>query len=167
VYDDALASQSFVPAHRRGLGMVFQDNVLMPFLSAVDNVAYPLTNRAVDKSVARKRAHDAMSDHGIGNLGAMMPHQLSGGQQQRVGLVRALIDIPRLVLLDEPFAALDADARRDVRVWLRTQLGQLPGSKFVVTHDSQDVEQLCDREITLVQQPNQQSGLRSVATIIR
>jgi molybdate transport system ATP-binding protein len=147
VFDD-VNRQIFVPAHLRNVGMVFQDNVLLPFLSALDNV-------------------NAMGQHGIGHLIQMKPTQLSGGQQQRVALVRALMNNPQLVLLDEPLSALDADARREVRSWLRDQLKSLPGTKFVVTHDQIDIAELCDREIAFVQQQPQLLGNETQTTIVR
>ena len=159
--------QVFVPAHLRNVGMVFQDNVLLPFLSALDNVAYPLMATGIGRQQAQQLAIDAMGQHGIGHLSQMKPTQLSGGQQQRVALVRALINKPQLVLLDEPLSALDADARREVRRWLRDQLKSLPGTKFVVTHDRLDIAELCDREIAFTQPQSQLLGNETQTTIVR
>ena len=159
--------QIFVPAHLRNVGMVFQDNVLLPFLSALDNVAYPLMATGVGRQQAQQLAIDAMDQHGIGHLAQMKPTQLSGGQQQRVALVRALINKPQLVLLDEPLSALDADARREVRRWLRDQLKSLPGTKFVVTHDRLDIAELCDREIAFTQPQSQLLGNETQTTIVQ
>ena len=170
VLDSALDSadrQVFVPAHLRNVGMVFQDNVLLPFLSALDNVAYPMMATGVGRQQAQQLAIDAMDQHGIGHLAQMKPTQLSGGQQQRVALVRALINKPQLVLLDEPLSALDADARREVRSWLRDQLKSLPGTKFVVTHDRLDIAELCDREIAFTQPQSQLLGNETQTTIVR
>ena len=174
VLDSALDSASdnadrqiFVPAHLRNVGMVFQDNVLLPFLSALDNVAYPMMATGVGRQQAQQLAIDAMGQHGIGHLAQMKPMQLSGGQQQRVALVRALINKPQLVLLDEPLSALDADARREVRRWLRDQLKSLPGTKFVVTHDRLDIAELCDREIAFTQPQSQLLGNETQTTIVR
>jgi ABC-type sulfate/molybdate transport systems ATPase subunit len=157
--------QIFVPAHLRNVGMVFQDNVLLPFLSALDNVAYPLMASGIGRQQAQQLAIDAMGQHGIGHLAQMKPTQLSGGQQQRVALVRALINKPQLVLLDEPLSALDVDARREVRSWLRDQLKSLSGTKFVVTHDLVDIAELCDREIAFMQP--QLLGNETQTTIVR
>ena len=174
VLDSALDSaldnadrQVFVPAHLRNVGMVFQDNVLLPFLSALDNVAYPMMATGVGRQQAQQLAIDAMDQHGIGHLAQMKPMQLSGGQQQRVALVRALINKPQLVLLDEPLSALDVDARREVRRWLRDQLKSLPGTKFVVTHDLVDIAELCDREIAFMQPQSQLLGNETQTTIVR
>ena len=164
LFDDVV-NQIFVPAHLRNVGMVFQDNVLLPFLSALDNVAYPLMSTGVGRQQAQQLAIDAMGQHGISHLAQMKPTQLSGGQQQRVALVRALINKPQLVLLDEPLSALDVDARREVRSWLRDQLKSLPGTKFVVTHDLVDIAELCDREIAFMQP--QLSSNETQTTIVR
>jgi ABC-type sugar transport system ATPase subunit len=166
VFDD-VNRQIFVPAHLRNVGMVFQDNVLLPFLSALDNVAYPVMATGIGRQQAQQLAINAMGQHGIGHLIQMKPTQLSGGQQQRVALVRALMNKPQLVLLDEPLSALDADARREVRSWLRDQLKSLPGTKFVVTHDQIDIAELCDREIAFVQQQPQLLGNETQTTIVR
>ena len=164
---DDVDKQIFVPAHLRNVGMVFQDNVLLPFLSALDNVAYPLMASGIGRQEAQQLAIDAMGQHGIGHLAQMKPTQLSGGQQQRVALVRALINKPQLVLLDEPLSALDVDARREVRSWLRDQLKSLPGTKFVVTHDLVDIAELCDREIAFMQPQLQLLGNETQTTIVR
>ena len=166
VFDD-VNRQIFVPAHLRNVGMVFQDNVLLPFLSALDNVAYPVMATGIGRQQAQQLAINAMGQHGIRHLIQMKPTQLSGGQQQRVALVRALMNKPQLVLLDEPLSALDADARREVRSWLRDQLKSLPGTKFVVTHDQIDIAELCDREIAFVQQQPQLLGSETQTTIVR
>jgi ABC-type sugar transport system ATPase subunit len=166
VFDD-VNRQIFVPAHLRNVGMVFQDNVLLPFLSALDNVAYPVMATGIGRQQAQQLAINAMGQHGIRHLIQMKPTQLSGGQQQRVALVRALMNKPQLVLLDEPLSALDADARREVRSWLRDQLKSLPGTKFVVTHDQIDIAELCDREIAFVQQQPQLLGNETQTTIVR
>jgi ABC-type sulfate/molybdate transport systems ATPase subunit len=166
VLDDP-SKNIFVPAHKRKLGMVSQFDDILPFLNAQDNIAFPLMAAGMDRATSRVQAIEAMEKHGIRALAQMKPTQLSGGQRQRVGLVRGLIGESKIVLLDEPFSMLDELARSEVRFWLRSRLDELPGPKFIVTHDRQDVEQLCDREMALEQRPNQHSGLRSVATTVR
>lgn len=164
---DDVDRQIFVPAHMRNVGMVFQDNALLPFLSALDNVAYPLMASGIGRQKARQLAIDAMEQHGIGHLAEMKVMQLSGGQQQRVALVRALLGRPQMILLDEPLSALDEDARREVRIWLKSQLRALPGTKFVVTHDRLDIAELCDREIALTQAEVQLMDGDHQTTIVR
>ena len=164
---DEIDRQVFVPAHMRNVGMVFQDNALLPFLSALDNVAYPLMASGIGRQEAQQLAIDAMGQHGIGHLAQMKPAQLSGGQQQRVALVRALIGKPQIVLLDEPLSALDSDARREVRKWLTAELKALPGTKFVVTHDRLDIAEFCDREIAFMQSQSGSLGDETQTTIVR
>ena len=140
--DDA-ETDEFVQAHQRNVSMVFQNETLLPFLSVRDNIAFPLRMSGMSRSQAREVASDAISSHGLSKLADLMPKDLSGGQAQRVALVRAF------VLLDEPLSALDENARPELRKFLREKLSAISGNKFVVTHDRQDVEQICDREIHL------------------
>ena len=147
-YDDA-TTDIFVPANRRGVSMVFQNETLLPFLSVCDNIAFPLRMSGMSRSKSREVARDAISSHGLSKLADLMPNDLSGGQAQRVALVRAFINTPKIILLDEPLSALDENARPELRKFLREKMSEISGYKFVVTHDRQDVEQICDREIHL------------------
>ena len=147
-YDDA-TTDIFVPADRRGVSMVFQNETLLPFLSVCDNIAFPLRMSGMSRSKSREVARDAISSHGLSKLADLMPNDLSGGQAQRVALVRAFINTPKIILLDEPLSALDENARPELRKFLRERMSEISGYKFVVTHDRQDVEQICDREIHL------------------
>ena len=147
-YDDA-TTDIFVPADRRGVSMVFQNETLLPFLSVCDNIAFPLRMSGMSRSKSREVARDAISSHGLSKLADLMPNDLSGGQAQRVALVRAFINTPKIILLDEPLSALDENARPELRKFLREKMSEISGYKFVVTHDRQDVEQICDREIHL------------------
>ena len=147
-YDDA-TTDIFVPADRRGVSMVFQNETLLPFLSVCDNIAFPLRMSGMSRSQSREVARDAISSHGLSKLADLMPNDLSGGQAQRVALVRAFINTPKIILLDEPLSALDENARPELRKFLREKMSEISGYKFVVTHDRQDVEQICDREIHL------------------
>lgn len=147
-YDDA-TTDIFIPANRRGVAMVFQNETLLPFLSVRDNIAFPLRMSGMSRSQSREVAQDAISSQGLTKLSDLMPSDLSGGQSQRVAIVRAFINTPKLVLFDEPLSALDENARTELRKFLRERMSQISGYKFVVTHDRQDVEQICDREIHL------------------
>ncbi len=147
-YDDA-TTDIFIPANRRGVAMVFQNETLLPFLSVRDNIAFPLRMSGMSRSQSREVAQDAISSQGLTKLSDLMPSDLSGGQSQRVAIVRAFINTPKLVLFDEPLSALDENARPELRKFLRERMSQISGYKFVVTHDRQDVEQICDREIHL------------------
>ena len=148
VYDDA-ATDEFVYAYERQSSMVFQNETLLPFLSVRDNIAFPLRMSGMSQSQSREVARDAISSHGLSKLADLMPRDLSGGQAQRVALIRTFISVPKIVLLDEPLSALDENARPELRKFLREKMSEISGYKFVVTHDRQDVEQICDREIHL------------------
>jgi molybdate transport system permease protein len=123
--------------------------VLFAHLSAVDNAAYGLRARGMSRRRAREQAAGALARLGVGDLRDRRPGQLSGGQAARVALARALAPDPDLVLLDEPLAALDADARDDVRRLLRTTLAGGRAPVLLVTHDPVDVVALADRVVVL------------------
>jgi molybdate transport system ATP-binding protein len=110
VLEDAAARIRLVPEHRR-VGVVFQDYLLFPHLTARENVAFGLRARGVDRAAARARADEALERMGLAEHADKRPAALSGGQAQRVALARALVTEPRLMLLDEPLAALDAGTR--------------------------------------------------------
>ncbi|MCU1375473.1 MAG: transporter ATP-binding protein [Actinomycetia bacterium] len=148
VVDDATAG-TFVPPQQRPIGMVFQDHLLFPFLSARDNVAFALRARKVPKAEALRRADAWLARVGLDDRGGARPSELSGGQAQRVALARAIVSEPRVLLLDEPLAALDAGARIDVRRELRDHLDQSTGARLIVTHDPIDASILADRVVIL------------------
>jgi len=140
---------TFVPPERRSVGMMFQDGRLFPFLDARDNVAFALRSRGVAKREARARAQVWLDQLGLAGRASARPATLSGGEAQRVALARALVGQPRVLLLDEPLAALDAAARVAVRRDLRTHLAAAPGARILVTHDPVDAAALADRVIVL------------------
>ena len=163
VLDDPTASV-FVPPEQRPIGMVFQDYLLFPHLDAAENVAFGLRARGVGRAEARRQAAAWLARVGLAEHVAARPLRLSGGQQQRVALARALATTPRVLLLDEPLAALDAATRRDIRHELRGQLDALEGSALLVTHDPVDAYALADRVLVLADgQVLQGGGLRDVA----
>ena len=148
VLEDAAAGVR-VPAHRRPVGVVFQDLRLFGHLSAIDNVAFGLRSRGLDRRAARERANQWLERLGVGGSGADRPDRLSGGQAQRVALARALVGEPRLLLLDEPLAAVDAAARAEVRAELQHHLAHVRGVRLVVTHDPVEAMLLADRLVVL------------------
>jgi molybdate transport system ATP-binding protein len=146
---DDPAHNIWVPPERRPIGVVFQDHVLFPHLSALDNVAFGLRAHHVRRSHARRQARTWLERMGLAEHADARPRQLSGGQAQRVALARALVGSPRLLLLDEPLAALDATTRIDIRRDLRRHLDAFPGPRLLVTHDPIDAMALADRVIIL------------------
>jgi len=134
VLDDPAAGVH-VPTERRPIGVVFQDYLLFPHLSVLDNVAFGPRSRGEGRAAARRRAHDLLDRVGLADCAAEKPRALSGGQAQRVALARALATDPRLLLLDEPLAAMDAGARAELRHGLSRHLAAFPGTCLVITHD--------------------------------
>jgi molybdate transport system ATP-binding protein len=132
------------PEHRR-IGVVFQDYLLFPHLTALDNVAFGPRCRRVPRREAREKAREWLERVGLAEHVRKKPRQLSGGQAQRVALARALAAEPKLLLLDEPLAALDARTRLDTRAALRGHLTSFPGATVLVTHDPLDALMLADR----------------------
>jgi molybdate transport system ATP-binding protein len=129
----------------RSIGVVFQDYLLFPTMSALDNVAFGLRARGVDKATAREEAETWLTRVGLHDQAGRRPAQLSGGQAQRVALARALATTPDLLLLDEPLAALDAGTRMSVRGDLRRHLAEFEGATVLVTHDPLDALILADQ----------------------
>ncbi|MEU5656503.1 ABC transporter permease [Streptomyces sp. NPDC047737] len=138
-----------LPPHRRGVAWVPQDGALFPHLSALANTAYGLRAHGVSRAEARADARLWLGRLGVGHLSARKPAQLSGGQAQRVALARALAARPRLLLLDEPLAALDQTTRARVRHTLRTHLAGFGGVCLIVTHDPVEAVSLADRVLVL------------------
>ena len=123
------------PPERRRLALMFQDFALFPHLNLQDNVAFGLVEQGVARSVARTRADGLLQRFGLGGRGRERVGTLSGGEQQRVALARALITQPRALLLDEPFSALDADLRADLRAEFAQRIAEHGMRAVLVTHD--------------------------------
>ncbi|MEW2124843.1 ABC transporter permease [Streptomyces sp. NPDC058369] len=138
-----------LPAHRRGVAWVPQDGALFPHLSTLANTAYGLRARGVPRAEARRSAQEWLDRLGVGHLASRRPAQVSGGQAQRVALARALAARPRLLLLDEPLAALDQTTRSQVRHTLRRHLEGFGGVCLIVTHDPVEAVALADRVLVL------------------
>ncbi|MEV8287180.1 ABC transporter permease [Streptomyces niveus] len=138
-----------LPPHRRGVAWVPQDGALFPHLSALSNTAYGLRAQGVGRAEARRSAQLWLDRLGVGHLAHRRPAQVSGGQAQRVALARALATNPRLLLLDEPLAALDQTTRARVRHTLRGHLEGFGGVCLMVTHDPVEAMSLADRVLVL------------------
>lgn len=146
----------WVPPHERGIGVMFQDYLLFGHLSVLDNVAFGPRRRGMSRADARAVAAGWLDRVGLADKASARPSQLSGGQAQRVALARALAVDPRLLLLDEPLAALDAGTKADTRAALSRHLEAYRGATMLVTHDPLDALILADHLViveggTLVQ----------------
>jgi sulfate transport system ATP-binding protein len=141
------------PVAERGVGFVFQHYALFRHMTVAENVAFGLTVRKrrdrPAKSVITARAEELLRLVQLEGLGGRLPAQLSGGQRQRVALARALAIEPKLLLLDEPFGALDAKVRKDLRRWLRDLHKQMGLTSIFVTHDQEEALELADRVVVM------------------
>lgn len=140
LYDNA--KNICVPAQQRRIGYMFQDYALFPHLSLLQNVAYPRTGLLPWRMsrAERDRAQNMLERLGIGHLAASLPGQISGGQRQRAALARALNSDPRLLLLDEPFSALDPLLRERLREELQELVAGLTIPAVIISHDPEDVD---------------------------
>jgi molybdate transport system ATP-binding protein len=144
-----VASGDYVPTEKRSIGVVFQDYLLFPHLSVLDNVAFGLRSRGTPPREAAEKAAGWLDRVGLSDYAKAKPDALSGGQRQRVALARALAPDPRLLLLDEPLAALDVTTRAEVRRDLKQHLASFPGLRLVVTHDPLEAAALADRLVVM------------------
>ncbi|MER6162539.1 ABC transporter ATP-binding protein [Streptomyces sp. NPDC001868] len=131
-----------LPPERRRIGIVPQEGALFPHVSVARNVAFGLTG--LDRGERRRRTEEMLDLVGLAGYGDRMPHELSGGQQQRIALARALAPRPALVLLDEPFNALDSALRTGVRADVRAALRATGATALLVTHDQQEALSTAD-----------------------
>jgi iron(III) transport system ATP-binding protein len=134
-----------LPAHKRDIGMVFQNYAIFPHLTVFENVAYGLRARRVDPSEIRRRATDTLRLVQMETLADRRPDQLSGGQQQRVALARAMAIRPRLLLMDEPLSNLDAKLRVEMRTEIRRLQRELGITTVYVTHDQEEALAISER----------------------
>jgi molybdate transport system ATP-binding protein len=139
----------FVEPEQRPVAVVFQEGLLFPHLSALENVAFGLRSRSVARDDARARARAWLERVGLGDRAGAKPRELSGGQQQRVALARALVTEPKLLLLDEPLAALDATTRAAMRREVRRHLREYRGVRLLVTHDPVEALSLGDQLVVV------------------
>jgi len=132
---------------RRGIGFVFQNYALFRHMTVYDNIAFGLVVQKAKKEDIHKKVTELIELIGLKGLDKRYPGQLSGGQRQRVAFARALAPNPQLLLLDEPFAAIDAKVRKDLRRWLRETISKLGITSIFVTHDQDEAVEVADEII--------------------
>jgi sulfate/thiosulfate transport system ATP-binding protein len=137
------------PPQKRGVGFVFQHYAAFKHMTVWDNVAFGLTIRRRPRSEIRERVGELLELVQLSALAKRYPAQLSGGQRQRMGLARALAVDPRVLLLDEPFGALDARVRKELREWLRRLHDETGTTTVIVTHDQEEAMEVADRVAVL------------------
>lgn len=142
-------SVTHVPVQRRKVGFVFQHYALFRHMTILENVAFGLRVRGVAREIRESKAQEMLALVGMSGLERRMPSQLSGGQRQRVALARALAPEPGLLLLDEPFGALDARLRKELRAWLRQLHERIRLTSLMVTHDQDEALEVSDRIIVV------------------
>ncbi|MFW6363937.1 MAG: sulfate/molybdate ABC transporter ATP-binding protein [Spirochaeta sp.] len=155
-------SQIGIPVTRRRVGFVFQHYALFRHMTVFENVAFglrvkPKAERPPKEEIAR-RVHELLGLVQLDNQSSKYPDQMSGGQRQRVALARALIVQPKILLLDEPFGALDANVRKDLRRWLRRLHDELHITSILVTHDQDEALEVADRIVVMNKGRIEQDG---------
>lgn len=138
-----------LPPSNRDIGMVFQSGALFNHMNVVDNVAYGLVTKGESKKSARKKASEYLENFNLTGFDKRMPQTLSGGERQRVALARTLILQPKLILLDEPFSALDTDLRHRLAQQLKDWQKQFGFTAIMVTHDEEEAQTAGDAILRL------------------
>lgn len=132
---------------QRKIGFVFQSYALFHYMTVYDNIAYGLKVQKRDKQFIKNRVHELLELVGLPGVEKRYPDQLSGGQRQRIALARALAPQPEVLLLDEPFAAIDAKVRKELRTWLRETIDKVGITSIFVTHDQDEAIEIADEII--------------------
>lgn len=136
-----------IPASKRGIGFVFQNYALFRYMTVFDNIAFGLKIQKKSEKFIKERVNELVKLIGLEGLEKRYPSQLSGGQKQRVAFARALAPNPNLLLLDEPFAAIDAKVRQELRSWLKDMIERLGVTSIFVTHDQSEAIEVADEII--------------------
>lgn len=147
-----------IPGSKRGIGMVFQNYALFRYMTVYDNIAFGLKVQKKSKSEMKSRVEELLELISMQELGKRYPYQLSGGQRQRVAFARALAPNPQLLLLDEPFAAIDAKIRRELRGWLKGMIEMVGITSIFVTHDQEEAMEVADMVIVMNEGKIEQIG---------
>jgi sulfate transport system ATP-binding protein len=138
-----------VAPQQRGVGFVFQHYAAFKHMTVWDNVAFGLTIRRRPRAEVKQRVTELLELVQLSRLGKRYPAQLSGGQRQRMGLARALAVDPKVLLLDEPFGALDARVRKELRIWLRRLHDETHTTTVIVTHDQEEAMEVADNVVVM------------------
>ena len=136
-----------IPASKRGIGFVFQSYALFRYMTVYENVAFGLELQKMPKKQIKERVTELLSLTGLAGMEKRYPNQLSGGQRQRVAFARALAPNPQVLLLDEPFAAIDEKVRTELRTWLKEMVTKLGITSIFVTHDQDEAVEVADEII--------------------
>lgn len=147
-----------LPGSKRGIGFVFQNYALFRYMTVASNIAFGLEVQKKSKAEIKERVEELLELISMQDLGKRYPHQLSGGQRQRVAFARALAPNPLLLLLDEPFAAIDAKVRRELRTWLKEMIARVGITSIFVTHDQEEAMEVADTIIVTNQGRVEQIG---------
>ena len=155
IYDE---DTTYLDVKKRNIGFVFQHYALFKEMTVRDNIAFGLDIRKAPRPQIKQRVDELLSVIKLEGLGDRYPNQLSGGQRQRVALARALAVQPKVLLLDEPFGALDAKIRKELRVWLRELHEKFPVTTVFVTHDQEEAMEVADEIVIMNQGKIEQVG---------
>ncbi|PAD77624.1 sulfate/molybdate ABC transporter ATP-binding protein [Paenibacillus campinasensis] len=147
-----------IPPQERGIGFVFQSYALFKHMTVFDNIAFGLKVKKATKAKIKDRVMELVELTGLSGFEHRYPHQLSGGQRQRVAFARALAPEPQLLLLDEPFAAIDAKIRQELRSWLRELIERVGITSIFVTHDQDEAIEVADEIMIISQGQVEQKG---------
>ena len=148
IYIEGECVNNLAPAYRR-VGFVFQNYALFRYMTVFQNIAFGLEVQKKPQDFIKKRVEELLSLIGLSEFAGRYPSQLSGGQRQRVAFARALATEPAILLLDEPFAAIDSKVRKELRGWLRSMIRRVGVTALFVTHDQDEAVDMADRIVLL------------------